>query len=573
MRNTIVFLVVLCTAFLPLRAQEYFTVEVGTFLDAKMSDFEAIQPYGFVYANRQGGNLYQVMIGGFDTRAAANKVRDQVVAKGYSSAFVQPRFVDEGKLVPVIQFATRSLKKDLEWEKFQQVGNIFSITRGNQIKLVTGIFRSIDEAKAALPNVRSLGFKDAFIKQVNTIYLHRLSNFEMEGAKTALIPLELNETAKKEKEPASYSDIPSSYGNNEERLYPRSPDAGGTSATNLPAPRSVSVSMPALHTREKRRSVLELQKVLKAGGYYSSTLDGYYGNGTARAFEQFKLDNREYQKYILLAEYMNLPDQSSSDSELQNAINNLLTDPEAPSIVERSNHPLGKAYHAYVLFRTLGASNDVNLLMNTAIKESFVGKKFTQKPPFDFTANYAYSNLAQLILHTHYIHSAPGNNLKVPCWLFQQHPAETAQAYANYTAFSSGDFPLEACDQFMSWEEVKALNAMAVDLNADEKFDNKKLAASATLRAKLYLDPDPFSVIETKSLEQWDASLWSGLNSWANRDPLNQRLVTAFKAAYYQSYARFEDYYLDKGFSAMNAKGLALATIRTVVGYHLERFV
>lgn len=549
--------------------QKHYTIVVGTFLNAQLSDFESIQPYGLVYARELDGDLFQIMLGGFGKHSEAEQIRQQITSKGYVGAFVQERFANEGRLVPVIQIATRPVSQKVEWEQFMQVGELYVLPGKDVNKFVTGIYASMDDAKLALPAVRQLGFQDAFVKQVNTVIMQPVDDFMTGGVEAIKVTQEepaTNVASLTNKNiPPAYDDIPPSY-DNQPITQPQQ------AAFNLPDPGSATFNTPNLHPRVKRTSVLELQKTLQEKGIYTSTLDGLYGNGTASAYEQFKLDNREFQKYLILAEYMEMPDQSTEETTLQNAIDNLLNTPEARAVVERSIHPMGKAYYAYMLFQTIGPGPEVNALMNSAIQESYAGKRLTEAPPFDFTATYAYSNLTQVILHIHYIHSAPGANFSIPCWLFQQHPTETTQAYATYATFSGGDFPLQFCDQFMSWESVKALHAMAVDMNTGNA-NNQKIAAATSRRAELFLAPQPVTDSEKLILEQWNANLWRNLDEWALRDPMNNRLITTFKTLYYQSYSRFEDYFMDKGFNAEQAKGMAVMTLFTVVGYHMERFV
>ena len=86
------------------------------------------------------------------------------------------------------------------------------------------------------------------------------------------------------------------------------------------------------------------------------------------------------------------------------------------------------------------------------------------------------------------------------------------------------------------------------------------------------LAPTPVTENEALILEQWNTNLWVNLDQWSTSDPMNARLISAFKTLYYQSYARFEDYYLDRKFSAKDARSMALMTLFTVVGYHVERF-
>lgn len=138
---------------------------------------------------------------------------------------------------------------------------------------------------------------------------------------------------------------------------------------------------------------------------------------------------------------------------------------------------------------------------------------------------------------------------------------------------ASFEYPLKACDQFLSWNEVSLLHTIAMDLNPSKKINTAELTEASALRTMLYFAPRALSASDIKDTETWNNKLMTGLNSWGATDPSNKQTVTAFKAAFYQSQVRLEDYFLDKGFKAEAAKSLALVTLRTLVEYHLERFV
>lgn len=544
-----------------LLAQNYYTIQVGTFLEAKKSDFEAIQPVGFVHADKTQGELYIVRLGGYTSRDAAEKAWAQVRAKGYSNAFIQERTPAEGQEVAVIQLATKSAVQPVDWENYTKAEPLYAILDGNSLKIVTGPYQNVEVAKQQLNSIRQMGFSDAFIKTVNTVFLTQINGFET-GIKKPLIPFEMSQQPTVN---VPTQNVPNSFENT--GMTPRTPIAGATAKTvSQPV-------LPRIRTNVKRRSVLELQKVLKGEGYYKSSLDGYYGSGTSSAFDAMWDNNRELQKYIVLAQHIDPASASTTPSPLQDAINNLPSDPLALRTIERSNEPIAKAYQAYILYNSMGPSGDVNQLMNSAIREAFVGKKLTSAPPFDYRSTYAYDNLEQLLLHLHYIHSAPDNNIAAPCWLFQRHPREMQRVFQRYASVATPDFLLQACDQFLSWEELSVTQTIAVDLNPVKKLDQKELSQAASIRAMLFLAPEALDNDVAKELDTWNDKLWIGLNGWATRDPGHQRTVTAFKTAYFQSQVRLEDFFMDKGFNAGEAKTLALATLRTIVGYHLERFI
>lgn len=538
-----------------LLAQNYFKIQVGTFLNAKQSDFEGLQSIGFVHATEAQGDLYTVLVGGYDDRAAAERALSEVRNEGYANAFIQEISPSAGQSIAIIQLATKSAQRDIDWETYTRVGELYALIEGSTVKVTTAPFPSLDAARLELNNIRAMGYEDAFAKSINSIYLHRITQFET-GLKSEYIPLTLDNRP-------SNPDI-TPYG-----------DTGlGRRSPNEATPRTVAApALPRIRTGVKRRSVLELQKVLKAKGFYKSSLDGYYGDGTSSAYETMLDNNRKLQKYMILAEYMESPMQFGTESRLQQAINDLPTDQDAERFVQSSARPVAQAYQAYLLYTSAGPNDRVNDLMNSAIRGAFVGKRFASPPPFDYRATYAYDNLEQLLLHIHYIHSAPGNEVAAPCWLFERHPREMTQVFERYASVATPDFPMQACDQFLSWPEVRLTQAIALDLNPDEALDQQKLAQGASLRALLFLTPQPLSNTDASDLDNWNNRLMTGLNGWAERDPMHEDIVTAFKVAYFQSQVRLEDYFMDKGFDEREAKPLALATLRTIVGYHLERFV
>ena len=546
----------------------YYTVLVGNFLDAKAQDFETFKGLGFLHANTMDGNLTQVFIGGYEKKRDAEKVAASIRSKGYSSASVQERILEEGKTTTVIQLGIRNIKKKIKWERYFKAGDLYVILNGNQIKITTGLYSSINEAKKNLGEIRKLGFSDAFVKPVNDVFLHKVNSFEAGGLKRPLFDLTLDEEPNKKKR----KDIPKGYEDDDVR--PKTPivtDPKPPRSTSIPAAYGTESALPKIRSKIKRRSAIELQKALKAQNAYTGSLDGYYGNGTSSAYKKVLKQNRDLQKYQLLAQYMNSSGQSSS-SELQNIVNNLIDDPMAPTKLDRYRDPIAKAYRAYLLYTTLGTSSNVNSLMNEAIKESFSGKKIKNQAPFDYNATYAYEDLGQLILHIHYIHSAPDNDIAAPCWLFQMHPRETANAYKAYSSASNENFKLQACDEFMFWPEIRMAQTIAVDLNPDQSINQAKVAAAASERARLFLSPTALSNKEKTAAEKWNQKIWDGLNSWAARDALHERMVDAFKVAYFQSQVRLEDYYMGKGFKLKDAQALAIATMQSIVGPHLERF-
>lgn len=544
----------------------YYTINIGTFVDAQTDDFASLRPLGFLHAKKLEDNLSQIYLGGYRSLEQATPTLEKVRAAGYIDAYIQENFPREGQDVAVIQIATLPPAKEINWARYAEAGNLQALLEDGLVKIVVGNFADARAARSSQKEIRQKGFSDAFVKVVNTIYLHELGAFETDNAiKKPLIPIQFEEGAPIMASDNRRNDNPNEYS---QSAYPENTTANQPEWTRrgIETSKSPSVSLPEIRVDIKRRSALELQKVLKAEGLYTSGLDGYYGRGTQSAYQNFIAQNYDYRKYQTLAETLPKNNNNNGGDRLQNAINTLWSNPAG---VEGYPSPVAQAYQAYVLFNQLGPGNNVNNLMNTAVKAAYLDTPPQMIPGFDYRATYAYNDLTQLILHLYYIHAAPGINYTVPCWLAERHPEEVAAANAN---FMGRTLPMQDCNEFEDWPEINILATIARDL-ALSQVDPQVKAKSAAARSSILLTRQPLSPNLSTELEAWNNQLWQGASTWGNADPLHGRIVTTLKVAYFQAQVRLEDYFMNKDFRPAEATGLALATLRTVVGNELERFV
>jgi hypothetical protein len=313
-----------------------------------------------------------------------------------------------------------------------------------------------------------------------------------------------------------------------------------------------------------------LQKALKSEGSYKGSLDGFYGKSTRSAYELALTNNRQLQKYRILAKYMAAPAEDAPKGSVQFYINNLWDDPKAAvDGLAASKVPIARAYRAYFRYANEGQSKEVNWMMNEAIKEAFVGKK-PASSKFDPTVRYAYEDIDQLLTHLRYIHEASPDGPSAPCWLFRKHPGPALKAFG---PAEGSNLKLQACGGFWEWEEVKVLDAIARDLNGSSQTSEAAIAKSQSQLAQLYLTPKPLTDDERKALEAWNAKLWQGIEGWSSRDPMLAEIATAMKISYLQAEVLFEDFFMDEGFNEREAKALGLQAMKVLVGHHLERFI
>ncbi|GAB5551634.1 MAG: hypothetical protein Sapg2KO_12250 [Saprospiraceae bacterium] len=556
-----------------LRAQDniYYTINIGTFVDAQADDFSALKRMGFLHSTALERNLSQVYLGGYQNMQSAKADLANVQSAGYTNAYIQENFLNSGRPVAVIQITTLKKGSRINWKRYADAGDLYALLEGDMLKLVVGIYDDALAARDFVQPIRQKGYKDAFIKTVNSVYLHEIGAFESGNAiKKPLIPINFEDNGAiaqtPEKGPDSYNQplgqTTNNNGNggfvpsNPNRWTPKSPTASKTKA----AP-----ALPMIRGKIKRRSALDLQKVLKEVGAYTAGLDGYYGPGTKVAYERFVQQNQDYRKYQLWSEKVDRPTNNVGGDRVQMAINEV---PNNPGGVEGYPQAIAKGYQAYVLFSQLGPGNTVNNLMNSALKEAYLNTPPQMVPGFDYRATYAYNDLTQLILHLFYIHSAPGVNYTVPCWLSENHPTEVANANAN---FMGGTVNMQNCNELGEWQEIKILETIAADFSTGN-IDPDIQAKEAAARTSLMLTQQPLSANLNQEMETWNTRLWQGVSIWGNADPIHKRMTTPLKVAYFQAQVRLEDYFMDKGFRENEAKGLALATLRSVVGTELERF-
>ncbi len=302
--------------------QRLYTVQVGTYMNAKSKDFDQLRPLGFVYSVDVNDELSQVFLGDYSDQDAAEAMVVELRRRGYNNAQIMQKPLDQGQDITMIQLATRYVGKNIDWNALERVGQLFAVVDGDMIKVLHGPFDGVPAAAAELPAVRALGYTDAFVKNVNSRVLIPITDFET-GLKKPLIPITLSDrqpvaatatqpgtTIRPQTDPQ-----PSSYGQTGGRIVtpksgttqpvPRAPvEYGPTVASpRAEAAAAAAVELPEISGRVKRTSALDIQRVLKQSGYYSGSLDGYYGPGTTKAYETALREDPTLQQYGVLNRY------------------------------------------------------------------------------------------------------------------------------------------------------------------------------------------------------------------------------------------------------------------------------
>jgi len=315
MKATLVLFLFFSMNWLSAQSEPYnYTVQIGTFASAKVEDFKAVRGYGFVYADQLAEDLHQIYIGGFKKETEAEQLLKKVKSKGYLDAYVTQRRVEKGQNVNLVQLATKSVSEKINWNQYLSIGNLYVQLMGNNIKILTGIFSDNASAKSSLSSIQQKGFKDAFVKELNSKMLHRISAFETSGVQVPAPAITQGreivlESVKVKPSPATEKKTTAPPP--KETLITK----GEIKNPPPPAPvptefdkavltaKTAKVLQPNIRAKVKRTSALSLQKVMKIEKAYQSSLDGLYGKGTKKAYDKIMTQNRQLKKYAVLAKH------------------------------------------------------------------------------------------------------------------------------------------------------------------------------------------------------------------------------------------------------------------------------
>lgn len=290
-------------------AQDLFTVRVGVFRDVKVEEFAALKPLGFVYGIPAEGNTTEVFVGHFGAQEKAVSVAANLLEQGYRNA--QAFALPVGTTAPAayLQIALYSASRPVEWAALERAGPLFVTSTEGTTKILTGPYPSSQDAIAALPAVKALGYRDAFVKTLDPARLIRIGTFET-GIKKPLIPINLQSTApvpsarpvpQPTPQPTtSPAPTPVTYGSPAPAAPPTTGAATTAAYATAPATMLGYSTGPAINGKTKLHSAAELQRVLKEKGYYEGSIDGYYGPGTTAAYRDAWNQLPYVRKYQLL---------------------------------------------------------------------------------------------------------------------------------------------------------------------------------------------------------------------------------------------------------------------------------
>ncbi len=124
----------------------------------------------------------------------------------------------------------------------------------------------------------------------------------------------------------------------------------------------------------------------------------------------------------------------------------------------------------------------------------------------------------------------------------------------------------------LTWPEVAVTRAIAEDLAAG--MGNAERASELEgQRGTLINAKQALSTEDSRAALSWESTVWGNLDEWATQDPLHAQILSALRLTYYQSQARLEAMYQQRGLSPIQARNLATASLQNLLAAPLDRFL
>lgn len=125
----------------------------------------------------------------------------------------------------------------------------------------------------------------------------------------------------------------------------------------------------------------------------------------------------------------------------------------------------------------------------------------------------------------------------------------------------------------MEWPEIRTLLSIARDLSGSQQPSAQLLAEGKAQSMRFIIQPEAPVSADQKLVDLWHTRMMSSLKGWSSRDLMLTEIAYAYQLLYLQSFVLLEDFYMDKGLKAADARALALTTLKALVGPYVERFV
>jgi len=143
-----------------------YAIQLGASTQPNLAKYKSLKRYGHLYSVDANNGMQRIMLGKFTSRTKADKALKSVKAKGFKDAFVSGGKVS-GNKVYTVQYASYLSTDKINWNKLQEIGTAQIDAADGKIKVLSGTFSEKATADEHARGLRGMGYKDAFVRQVN----------------------------------------------------------------------------------------------------------------------------------------------------------------------------------------------------------------------------------------------------------------------------------------------------------------------------------------------------------------------------------------------------------------------
>jgi hypothetical protein len=222
----------------------------------------------FVKSPKTSG--YKLILGSFSDLQEAEAVNQSLKKDQFPNAYIEPLAVEKGKDVYMIQLADFGHHAQIDWSRYQINKKVFTTIENGRYKIVTGVFPDYASALPLQDKLFQIGFVNAEVVKVNSIFLHEVNDLDIAFQQT-LHDRELG--AVREFTAKGGSPLSAPLTSFEEDTPPI--------VTRVALSKSIA---PAINENMARISVKNLQSILSIYGNYTAEPNGIYDDKTANAY-------------------------------------------------------------------------------------------------------------------------------------------------------------------------------------------------------------------------------------------------------------------------------------------------
>lgn len=267
----LVFAAVLLSLTTSAQSSTNYIIQLGQ-SDANIESFASLSDIANVYFDQSSESKKKLILGSFSDLQKAEAVTQNLKTQNFPDAYVEPLAKAKGIDVFVVQLGNFATNDQIDWDRYQLNKKVYTTFENGKYRITTGIFPDYESALPLHDQLYQIGFVQAEVIKINSIYLHELNEADISFQR-----LLHNRGAGKVSEFTAKGAAPVPMISAPNSVKDETPPIVGRVAL------AKSIA-PAINEDFARLSVKNLQSILSVYGNFTSEPNGLYDAKTANAY-------------------------------------------------------------------------------------------------------------------------------------------------------------------------------------------------------------------------------------------------------------------------------------------------